>query len=76
MLLPHEFKLPETESCVVVWERNGKRSRQLIKTPSTCKGLQQIMLAIYHVGYSEIKYIESVDPKALINAFGANWGRA
>lgn len=76
MKLPHLFKLPETESCVVVWERNGERHRQLIKTPSSCFVLQQLMLALYHVGYSEIKYIESVDPKALIQNFGSNnWGR-
>jgi hypothetical protein len=72
MLIPHEFKLPTTKTCVIVWERNGKRNEQLINTPRTCKGLQEIMLALYHVGYSEIKYIMSVDPTALVRNFGVN----
>lgn len=73
MLLPHEFKLPETKTCLVIWYRNGKRNETLLNTPSGCKGLQQIMLARHHVGYSEIRAVEAVDPTALIRNFGANW---
>jgi hypothetical protein len=76
MILQYEFKLPDTKMCLVVWYRNGKRHEQLINTPQTCKGLQQIMFARYQVGYSEIRAIESVDPTQLLRNFGTNWGRA
>jgi len=73
MKLPHLFTLPDTATCVVIWERNDVRHEQLLKTPSSCSGLQQIMLARYHVGYSEIKCIQSVDPKQLIRNFATNF---
>jgi hypothetical protein len=31
------------------------------------------MFARYQVGYSEIRAVESVDPLALLRAFGTNW---
>lgn len=85
MKLEHLFKLPETEECAVLWFRNGKMSKTVIKTPSSCSGLQQIMLARHHVGYSEIRAIEAagrftdrglqtINPAALLQV-GGNWGR-
>lgn len=65
MILPYEIKLPETKTCVVVWHRNGKRHEQTINTPTSCKGLQEIMFARYQVGYSEIRAVK-VDPNCVV----------
>lgn len=65
MLIPHEFKLPATKTCLVIWYRNDKRHEQVINTPTTCKGLQQIMFARYQVGYSEIRAVEA-DPDGVL----------
>ena len=85
MKLDHLFKLPETEDCTVLWFRNGKMNEIVIKTPSTCSGLQQIMLARYHVGYSEIRTVQAagrftnrglqtINTAGLIQV-GGDWGR-
>ena len=70
----HTFKLPETKTCVVVWERNGTRNETLIDTPQTNKGLQTVMLA-KRVGFSEIRCIKSVDAKDLAASMTASFGR-
>ena len=85
MILNHLFKLPETEECVVLWFRDSKLHKTTIKTPGSCSGLQQIMLARHHVGYSEIRAVEpagrfterglqSINPTSLLQV-GGNWGR-
>ena len=84
MKLNHLFKLPETEECAVLWFRNNEMHKTVIKTPSSCSGLQQIMLARHHVGYSEIRAVEAagrftnrglqtINTAALLQV-GANWG--
>lgn len=85
MKLDHLFKLPETEECSVLWFRNNKMSKTVIRTPNSCDGLQQIMLARHHVGYSEIRAVEAasrftgrglqaINPASLLQV-GGDWGR-
>ena len=55
-----------------MWERNGNRNELLIDTPETNRGLQNVMLA-NKVGFSEIRFIKSVDVKDLVAAMTGNF---
>jgi len=57
-----QFKLPETSMCIVVWYRNNEKHEQLMDTPFNSNGLIDTMLMKYHVGFSEIRTVLSVDP--------------
>ena len=55
------FTLPNTKMCIVIWYRNGKKHEQLIDTPANNDILVNTMLMKYHVGFSEIRAIKSVE---------------
>ena len=85
MKLDHLFKLPETEECSVLWFRDGEMNKTVIKTPSSCDSLQQVMLARHHVGYSEIRAVvatgrftdrglQTINVGSLLQV-GGNWKR-
>jgi hypothetical protein len=68
------FKLPTTKMCIVVWYRDGKMNETLIDTPFNNTALIDTMLMKHHVGYSELRAVKSVDPKAaIIRNFGRNF---
>lgn len=60
------FVLPQTKTCVVVWYRSGVKCETYIDTPRTNAALFDLMLMRHHVGWSEIRALKPVDPKALL----------
>lgn len=62
------FKLPETKMCVVIWYRDGERHEQLMDTPTTSAKLIDLMLMQHHVGWSEIRGVQSVDIRELLRS--------
>jgi hypothetical protein len=66
------FKLPTTKMCIVVWYRDDVKHEQLIDTPANNDRLVDTMLMKYHVGYSEIRAVKSVEPAEFLGGFGRN----
>jgi hypothetical protein len=60
------FILPKTKMCIVIWYRNGEKHEQLMETPPNNEMLVYRMLMNYHVGFSEIRGIKSVESSGLI----------
>ena len=60
------FKLPESKMCVVIWYRNGEKHEQLMDTPGSSNALIDLMLMKHHVGWSEIRAVQSVDVRELL----------
>lgn len=56
-----EFKLPETPTCKVIYERDGTKYSATIPTPSNADGVVSVMLA-RQVGVSQIRGIEPIHP--------------
>jgi hypothetical protein len=54
--------------CVVIWVRDGKRHEQLMDTPGTSAALLDLMLMKHHVGFGEIRAVQSVDVKELLRS--------
>jgi hypothetical protein len=60
------FKLPKTKMCIVVWYRDGKAHEQLIDTPANNDILVNTMLMKYHVGFSEIRAVKTIEANELL----------
>ena len=54
--------------CVVIWYRNGKKNEQLMDTPGSSDKLIDLMLMRHHVGWSEIRAVQSVDVRELLRS--------
>jgi hypothetical protein len=68
------FILPPTPFCRVVWkDREGKiHSTPTMNTPKSSNSLIELMLLNHRVGFSQIRYVESVEIEDLIGNFGRN----
>ena len=68
-----KFVFPNTQTCVVVWYRNGERHESIIKTPEGTTGLRNAMLG-QRVGYSEIRAVKADPNGKLKDVSGLNAG--
>jgi hypothetical protein len=61
-----QFKFPLTETCIVVWYRNGIKHETNILTPATDRGLRDTMIR-HKVGFSEIRCVKA-DPNGVLQS--------
>jgi kynureninase len=61
----HFFKLPNTKTAVVVWERNGQRREVTIPTPAGMKQMRDHLVMHHKIGMNEVRAVKS-DPHGVI----------